>query len=412
MLQLPPALKLRDFRLFWTGAVLSAVGSQLTTVAMAWQIYELTNSPLQIGLLGLGRALPQIGLALVGGVLADAMDRRRLMMIVQLGQLAVSAGLALLTLVDAITPAYLFAAAVMLAFGSALEAPPRQAIVPNLVPVDQLSSAIALNTTQRSLGTILGPSLAGVLLAVAGPELCYLIDSASWLAMLSALALIKLQTVSERGVQGLSLAALLGGARFVLHQPVILAFMVLDFGATLFGSPNALFPVFARDLLNTGPVGLGLLYAAPSIGGALAGVVMSMRAQIVNAGRWVLVGVAFYAVCTIAFAFSNVLWLSVLMLAGAGIGNLVSAVLRGTTNQLLTPDQLRGRVAAVNSAFVMGGPQLGQFESGLIADLWSTRMSAATGGLGALVLVLVIGLVPGVWHFRLGQQGQEKPVAG
>ena len=397
---LPPALRNRDFRLFWTGATLSAIGSQFTTVAMAWQIYELTNSPLQIGLLGLGRALPQIGLALVGGYLADAVDRRRLMMSIQLGQVVISVALALLTALDVVTPGILLAAAVLLALGSAIEAPPRQAIVPNLVPRDILGSAIALNTTQRSLGMIVGPALAGVLLAASGPALCYSIDAASWLAMLAALAVIKVRP-GERAVVRFSLTAVMGGVQFVLTQPVILAFMVLDFGATLFGSPHALLPIFARDILEVGPLGLGVMYAAPSVGGVVAGLVMSVMPQIREAGKWVLLGVAFYAICTIGFAFSGTLWIAVIALIGTGVGNLVSAVLRGTTNQLLTPDQLRGRVAAVNSAFVMGGPQLGQFESGVIASLWSAQVSAATGGLGALLLVGALSLLPGVWRFRL-----------
>jgi MFS family permease len=238
--ELPPALLLRDFRLFWSGAVLSAIGTQFATVAMAWQIYELTNSPLSIGLLGLGRAIPQISLALVGGVLADAIDRRRLMMTLQVLQLVISAGLAALTLAGAITATLLVVAAVLLAFGTAVETPPRQAIVPNLVPRSQLGSAIALNTMQRSIAMIAGPSLAGITLAASGPAMCYVLDAVSWVAMLVALALIRPSQSLER-VSSFSAEALLAGVRFVLGQPVIFSFMILDFGATLFGSPVALF---------------------------------------------------------------------------------------------------------------------------------------------------------------------------
>jgi MFS family permease len=409
---LPPALRHRDFRLFWSGAVLSGVGSQFTTVAMAWQIYQLTNSPLQIGLLGLGRALPQIGLALVGGLLADAVDRRRLMMAIQIGELSISAMLAGLTFSGAISPTYLFVAAVLLAFGSALETPPRQAIVPNLVTGEDLSSAIALNNAQRSVGTIIGPSLAGVVLAVSGPGPCYIVDAISWLAMFGALALLRWRPIPMNGTGRLGPGALLAGLRFVLHQRVIFSFMVLDFGATFFGSTNALLPVFARDILAAGPIALGLLYASSSVGAVITAAVMSTRPALKETGKWVLLGVAFYSICVIVFAFSDALWLSVVMLAGTGVGNMVSSVLRGTTNQLLTPDHLRGRVAAVNSAFVMGGPQLGQFESGVVADLFSAPVSAATGGIGALVLVLGIALVPGVWRFRLAQQVAITPASG
>ena len=396
---LPPAFEHRDFRLFWMGATLSQVGSQLTVVAMAWQIYELTDSPLQIGLLGLGRAVPQILLALVGGVMADAMDRRRLMMIIQVGQLAVSVALTLLTVAGAITPSMLFAAAVVLAFGSALENPPRQAIVPNLVPPSVLSSAIALNTTQRSVAMILGPSLAGVLLALSGPAVCYGIDAASWLVMLLALALVRARPLERR--LALSATALLAGARFVLKQRVIFSFMLLDFGATFFGNGNALYPIFARDILEVGELGLGFMYAAPAVGAVISGVIMSARPQPRDVGKWVIIGVVFYGVCTVLFAVLDVFWLVLLMLAGTGVGNTVSAVLRGTTNQLLTPDDLRGRVSAVNSAFVVGGPMLGQFRGGVMADLWGAQASGAIGGLGAILCAVAIAALPGVWRFRL-----------
>ncbi len=402
---LPPAFRHRDFRLFWSGAALSGVGSQFTVVAMAWQIYELTNSPLQIGLLGLGRAIPQIGLALVGGVLADKFDRRRLMMTIQLTQLAVSLGLVGLTLTGQITPSILFLAAVLLAFGAALENPPRQAIVPSLVPPSDLTSAVALNSTQRSVASILGPSLAGVALAVSGPALCYAIDAGSWLVMLFALSFIRGRPAQER-IARFSVDALLAGAKFVLKQRVILSFMLLDFGMALCGAPSALYPIFARDILKVGPVGLGLMYAAPSIGAVITSVVMSTRHQVRDAGKWVILGVALFAVCTALFALVHVFWFALLMLAGHGIGNTVSGVLRGTTNQLLTPDNLRGRVSAVNSAFVTGGPQLGHFRAGGIADLFGATAAGAFGGAGALLCALAIALVPGVWRFRLEERAE------
>jgi MFS family permease len=397
---LPPALLNREFRLFWTGGALSAFGSQFTTVAMAWQIYELTGSALQVGLLGLGRALPQMGLALFGGLLADTFDRRRLMMAVQLAQCLISAGLAAATFAGVISPSVLFVASVLFAFGTALETPSRQAIVPNLVPPGMLSSAIALNSTQRSVAMIAGPSLGGVTLAVSGPEWCYVVDSASWFVMLACLALIR-KPLQVMNIASVSMEALLAGVRFVLTQQVILAFMILDFGATFFGSTTALLPIYAKDILEVGPIGLGVLYAAPSLGAVAAGVGMSIVPSVDKAGKWVLIGIGIYGICTIGFALSRSLPLSILMLAGTGAGNAVSAVLRGTSNQLLTADQLRGRVAAVNSVFVQGGPQLGQFESGAIASLGGATLSGVTGGLGALLLAGAIALLPRVRAFRL-----------
>ena len=400
-IKLPPAFHHHDFSLFWTGAVLSQIGNQFTVVAMAWQIYDLTDSPLQIGLLGLGRALPQIALALVGGVLADVMERRRLLMLTQLIQLALGLALTILTFADAITPGLLLASAILLSLGAALENPPRQAIVPSLVPSRDLSSAVALYTTQRSIGLIAGPSLAGIVLAVSGPAACYLLDTVSWVVMLLALVLMRPPAPLRQAVR-FSLASMLEGAKFVARQRVIFPFMLLDFGATFFGAPAALFPILARDVFDTGEFGLGLMYAAPAAGAILTGVVMSSMPQVRETGKWVILGVLFFGLCLVFFAIVPYFWLSLLLLVGTGGGNALSGVLRSTANQMLTPDHLRGRMSAINSAFVMGGPQLGQFRSGAVADLWSAPAAGALGGIGAVACALAVALLPAIRHFRLG----------
>ena len=411
-MRLPPALQHRDFRVFWTGALFSAVGTQFTMVAMAWHVYDLTGSALQVGLLGLGRAVPQIGFAILGGLIADTMDRKRLMILLQIVQCAVSAVLAWLTLIGSISPQTLLAGAVLFAFSSAIEAPIRQAVVPNLVPREHIRSAVALATMERSLGLILGPALAGLMISLVGPELCYGADAASWLIMVAALLLIH-RPLQVSSVAQVSMRALTEGVRFVKRQPVILPFMILDFGATLFGAIYALLPIYAEEVLAVGPVGYGLLYAAPSIGGVVAGAALSGPVNIDRAGAWVLIGVAFYGACTALFAVSTVLWLSVLALAGTGVGNIISAVLRGTSNQLLTPDELRGRVAAVNTAFVTGGPQLGQFRSGAVAALVGVELSALTGGVGVLLLAGAIWLLPKVRTFTFSSLAppSEEPLA-
>ena len=407
MKRLPLALQDSNFRLFWAGATVSSIGSQFTTIAMAWQIYQLTNSPLQIGLLGLGRAIPQIALSLVGGLLADVADRRKLLIVLQVFQCSISSLLMVLTLTGDINPQILFGAALLLAFGSSLESPPRQAIVPNLVAPDRLGPAIALNNTQRSIATVVGPSLAGVVLAGLGATWCYSIDALSWIVMLSALLAIKIHPSAVKHTVRVSGTALVAGLKFVRTQPVILSFMIMDFGATLFGASTALFPVFARDILSVGAVGLGLMYPAPSVGALLAAMMMSIRSQVISVGRYILLGAAAYALCVMVFALSHIVWLSLLLLAGSGAGNAVSTILRGLTNQVLTPDELRGRVAAVNAAFVSSGPQLGQFESGVVAGLWGARVSAFTGGAGAAVFVFAVALIPAVRTFSLRQKSPE-----
>ena len=243
-----------------------------------------------------------------------------------------------------------------------------------------------------------------MLLAFAGPAWCYAIDALSWFAMLAALAALRGLPRVGGGRRAVSLAALREGFGFVLTQPVILSFMALDFGATFFGSSRALLPVYARDILHVGATGLGLLYAAASVGALLAAGVVGVLPGRERAGRWVLLGVVLYGVAMVAFALSRHFWLSLLLLGLTGAGDTISSVLRGTANQILATDALRGRVAAVNSMFVIGGPQLGQFESGVVAGVWGAEASALTGGLGALLVVLAIALVPSVRHFRLSDE--------
>src|SRR5580765_4005550 len=208
-------LRHRDFCVFWTGSFLSSMGTQFTTVAMAWQIYELTNSPLQIGLLGLARALPQILLLLVGGLLADAMDRRKLMMCTQSGLFCVSTALALLTLFGKTTPHMLYGATMLLALFTSLEQPSRQSMIPNLVPRAHLAQALALQGTQRYVPMIAGPSLAGVVLALWGPAACYAVDACSWLAMLAALRLLRTKIPEGGGWKTISVDSLREGLQFV-----------------------------------------------------------------------------------------------------------------------------------------------------------------------------------------------------
>lgn len=393
----------RDFRLFWTGLLLSGIGSQFTTVAMAWQIYELTDSPFQLGLLGLARAIPQIVLLLVGGLLADAMNRRKLMMCTQTSLFFVSGALALLTLAGRASPLVLYMATMLLALFSSLEVPARQSLVPNLVPPEQLAKALALHSSQRYVSVIAGPSLAGLVLALLGPAACYAADALSWLVMLLTLSLLRTKLQGGRGWGAVSLNSLREGLKFVWGHAVIFPLMVMDFGVTFFGSAKALLPIYARDILSVGPQGLGSLYAATAVGSLLAAAGISLFGQVRRGGLWILIGVGVYGICTVLFAGSHTFWFSVLLLAGAGAGDTISAILRGTINQLSTPDELRGRMASINSIFTHSGPQLGQFESGVVAALLGAELSAMTGGLATVaILALVAATYPSIRRYRVG----------
>jgi MFS family permease len=367
-------LRHRDFCVFWTGSFLSSIGTQFTSVAMAWQIYELTDSALQIGLLGVARALPQIALLLVGGLLADAMNRRKLMMCTQLGLFCVSTLLALLTFAGKASPHMLYVATVFLAFFTSLEQPSRQSMIPSLVPRAQLAQALALQGTQRYVPIIAGPSLAGVVLALWGPAACYTVDACSWLAMLAALRLLRTKIPEGGGWKTISVDSLREGLQFVWSHGVIFPLMVLDFSATFFGNVR------------------GLLLAAGA---------MALFGPAKHSGRWIFLGIAIYGIATVLFAHSQIFWFSVLMLALTGAGDTISSILRSTINQLSTPDELRGRMSSINSIFTSSGPQLGQFESGVVAAWLGAQMSALTGGLATLlVLAVVAATFPRVHRFK------------
>lgn len=399
-------LRHRDFRLFWTGLLLSSVGSQFTQVAMAWQIYELTNSPLQIGLIGLARAVPQMIILLFGGLLADAMNRRKLMMITQASLFFVSGTLALLTLAGQVTPLKLYAVTVFLALFSSLESPSRQSMVTNLVPAEDLSRALAIANTQRQIATIGGPSIAGVILAFAGPTACYAIDAISWLVMLSALALIRTQPPERGGWRTITLSSLTEGFRFAWGHLVIFPLLMMDFGVNIFGTVRTLLPIYARDILAVGPQGLGVLYGASAAGALLGSFGFSLWGPVRQAGRWILIGVTIFGICLLLFAQSHIFWFSVLLLVGSGIGDAISAILRATINQLSAPDELRGRMASIHSVFTNSGPQLGQFQIGALASVIGAEFAAMSGAVIILMIVgvLVVGF-PHVRDYRLGQAG-------
>lgn len=397
-------LRYRDFCVFWTGSLLSGIGSQLTTVAMAWQIYELTDSALQIGLLGLTRAIPQTLLLLVAGLLADAVNRRKLMMCTEIGLFGISMTLALLTFAGQASPAMLYMATALLAVFNSLETPARQSIIPNLVPREDLARTLALQGTQRYVPIIAGPSLAGVVLAFYGPAACYMADAFSWLGMFLSLALLRTKLQPGRGWKAVSFRSLHEGFKFVWGHGVIFPLMVLDFGATFFGNARALYPIYARDILFVGPTGLGLLYAARAVGSLFSAAAISFFGPIRRGGRWIVTGIMVYGISTVLFAGSHVFWFSLFMLALSGAGDTISAILRSTINQLSTPDALRGRMSSINSIFTSSGPQLGQFESGLVAAWLGAELSAMTGGLATLAILSAVALAsPSVRQVRIDE---------
>jgi MFS family permease len=275
---------------------------------------------------------------------------------------------------------------------STLGLPARQAIVPSLVPRQQLQSALSLNMISFQTATIVGPSLGGLAIAGMGVAWVYGIDALSFLAVIVALLLMRVGAISgER--RGVTLGAALEGLAFVRRTPLIWSTMVLDFLATLFGSATVLLPLFATDILAVGSTGLGLLYAAPSVGAVVASTLLSLRGPLPRQGAVLLWAVAIYGLCTMVFGLSGSFWLALLMLAGVGAADTVSMVVRQTVRQLNTPDAMRGRMTAVGMLFFAGGPQLGEIEAGVAARLLGGPLSVAVGGAACMLMVAVVAAI-------------------
>jgi MFS family permease len=382
------ALRHRDFRLLWLGLIVSVTGSQMQFVAINWHVYLLTKSPLALGLIGLFRGLPIILCSLAGGVVADAVDRKRLMVVTQLVMLASSALLTATTLagIESVWPIYIlsgFASAAL-----AFEIPARQALIPALVPTEDFPNAVSLGIIVFNVATIAGPAIGGVMLAETGPAVIYGINALSFVAVIAALIAMRTsgnpELQSERK-DALSFAALKEGLRFVWHTPIIVQSMTLDFAATFFASATLLLPIFAQERLHVGARGYGFLAAAPAIGSVLTALVMARLGSFRKQGKLVVWSVAVFGVATAAFGVSTVYWFSLLMLAVTGASDTVSTVLRQTIRQLVTPNHLRGRMTSINMMFFMGGPQLGELEAGSVARLIGAPLSVVIGGFGSVI---------------------------
>ncbi len=398
------ALQYRDFRLIWFGQLVSAAGSQMQAVAINWHIWELTHSPLALGLIGLARIIPIVVFSLVGGLTADTRDRRRVMLVTQTSMMLIAAALGALTLLGVITPLAIYVLSALAAAALSFDSPARQALVPNLVPRQHLTNALTLNSILFQTASIVGPGVAGVLIAGFGVGSIYWINAVSFLAVIFALLMMRTPAQEQAPASTLppsSLHAMIEGLRFVSHQRIIFSTMLLDFFATFFSSANTLLPIFATNVLGVGAVGFGILNAAQSIGSVIAGAVVSLVGDIKAKGTILLFGIGVYGLATVLFGVSNAFALSVLFLALIGAGDTVSTILRQTIRQLVTPDNLRGRMTSINMIFFMGGPQLGEIEAGAAAAWLGAPASVVLGGAATLFLVgLTAYLVPALRNYR------------
>jgi len=389
------ALRYRNYRLLWFGQVVSFSGSMMQNAAILWHVSLLVapeNKAIALGLVGLVRVLPIIIFSLVGGVVADAIDRRKLMLLTQSAMTLIAAVLAFLTFrgLSAAWPLFLLTA--LTASAGSFDNPARQSLIPNLVPREYLPNAISLNSIMFQVASVTGPALGGLLIGTVNIGWVYAVNAVSYLAVIGALLLMRgVPAPAGAGRQNISLAAAVEGLRFVFRAPLIRSTMLLDFFANFFASAIALLPIFAQDILRVGAQGYGWLYAAPSLGAMVASLIMVRQAdRTQRRGVVLLWAVAIYSLSTIFFGLSRSFWLSFICLAAFGAADMVSTVFRNIIRHLTTPDNLRGRMTSVNMIFFMGGPQLGELEAGLVANAFGAPISVISGGIGALLATLWI----------------------
>ena len=380
--------------------LLSFSGSFMQSAALLWHVSLLVapeKKALALGFVGLARVVPVVIFSMISGVVADALDRRRVLLITQTSSAIVALGLAVLTVrgLTAVWPIYLLAAAS--AAVGAFDLPARQALVPMLVPRDHLANAITLNTIMFQTASVIGPAAAGFVIAASGVALAYALNAVSFGCVIVALLMMrdvpKHADAQSGSRSDVSWGSALEGLRFVFRSPLMRSTMLLDFFATFFASATALLPIFAQDILHVGARGYGWLFAAPAVGSFITSVALvPIVEHIERRGASIIWSVVGHGIATIVFGFSRNFWLTFLCLAIVGSTDTVSTVLRNIIRNLETPDRLRGRMTGINMVFFMGGPQLGELEAGAVANWLGAPFSVISGGIGCVLATAWVSL--------------------
>lgn len=392
----------RDFYIYLVSRFASATALTMMRAVVAWHIYSLSHSAFHLGLVGVVQFVPALLLTLVGGVVADTFDRRRIINLAQLVAALAGGMLFLVTRAGTMQLWTLYAGVLVIACAGTFEGPARMALLPQIVGTERFQRAVTISSTNQALAFASGPALGGVLIASAGIVAAY----ATFLGLIAvafvtvwSLHIGPALTTSRRAV---SLTAIREGLSFVWSRPVVLGCMALDMFAVIFGGATALLPIYANEILQVGPRGYGLLNSALEIGALSMALTLMLRPPIRAAGRTLLAVVAVYGVATVIFGLSRVFPLSLAAYIAAGMADQVSVVLRSTAIQLSTPDELRGRVSSVNLLFIGASNQLGAAESGFVAALSTPTFSVVSGGIACLLVVGVIALrMPELRRYRI-----------
>jgi MFS family permease len=411
LFHVPPSLRHRKFRLLWIGLAISMAGSQMQVWALFWHIRTLTDQPIALGGVGLARIAPIIVFSLVGGAVADALNRRRVLFLTQAIMVLVALALTWLTFREETTLWHIYVLTAIQAVAISFDSPARQALVPNLVPSRDLPNAFSLTSIAHQSGAIVGPALSGLVIAYWGQAYTYLINAITYLAVI--VALIWMGTVAQEFLptrrKAVSWVSIIEGVHFIIGHPIILSTMLLDFFATFFSSARTLMPIFARDILHVGAIGYGWLSAAESIGAMAAALIISQMIEIRRQGKVFLTSVLVFGLATIGFGLARTFSLAMLALILMGASDSVSTIIRNTIRQLQTPDHIRGRMTSVNQIFFMGGPQLGEVEAGVAAQLFGAPFAVVSGGIGCM---LAVSWVARRWTQMVSYNGDEPVRAG
>lgn len=387
------ALRFRDFRLLIAGRFVAQIGEMMVSVGVGWELYERTESALALGLVGLVQIIPVILLSLPGGYIADRYNRKWVTLVSQVVLICCSIALAIVSLSNGPLP-LIYVILALIGAARAFNNPAESALTPLVVPPEHFFNAATWNSSVWQLSAILGPAVGGLIIgATNSAAMVYLANAASGLVLVTALLLIRSRPAEFEATDDTPLEAIRTGWRFLRKTPVVLTSITLDMFAVLFGGATALLPVFAKDVLFVDATGLGILRAAPSIGALLMAAYLSRRAPFQRAGVTLLVAVAGFGLATIVFGLSTSFWLSLAMLALLGALDNISVVIRHTLVLTYTPDQIRGRVGAVNSVFIGASNELGGFESGVAASLLGPVGAVVFGGVGTIVVVGIISVV-------------------
>ena len=377
----------RGFHFFLWTRMLSTAGNQMVLVALGWQMYDLTASAWDLGLVGLAQFIPTLLFTIPAGQLADRVDRRLVLTLAIFVQLFAAVLLAWGSAANFIGPGVIYIASVGLGIARAIQAPAQQAIVPALVGTGDLPRAMAISTAVMKVAVVAGPAVGGFVY-VAGPAIAYGICAAIFLvSMFCALAIHKVHV--KKAKEPVSLATVFAGFAFLSKQPVVLGAISLDLFAVVLGGVTALLPIYAKDILDTGPWGLGLLRASPAIGALVMAIALARTPLDRHVGRRLFTSVGIYGAAIVVFAFSTNFTVAMIALAVSGAADMVSIVVRQTLVQLETPDDMRGRVSAVNATFISASNQLGEFRAGATAAWLGAVGSALVGGVGTLIVVVL-----------------------